>query len=705
MATWIARRAGEAVAAFRAAAAPQDNTSRAMQAQWTDWERERGVPAPREERSDSARYATSADVYRAVALLAENGANVPLVAHVDGEPEPDHELSLLLAHGNPDEGGLGLWVNVYSRLLCTGECAVTIRRDNPLNRALPNALQAWGGASWRVYPGADGWIDHYRYVPRGRTEAEGIRFDRDEVLWLRTWNPDNPLRGLSPLSSLRLTLDAQLGAELSNRNIFEHGYQLAGVMTLPNATNEQVERFKSDWRRRGQGPQHAHEILFTGADSVDIERLSLTPKDMEFLELRKATTSDVARVYGIPEPFLGLLDHATLQNMDVLHGSLWTEAILPRVQWLCGLLNQQLVPQYPDAERLTIEPDLDGVDALDDIRRGNEQTEAQTEASRAEAYSKLIVAGVNPEQAGALLFGERMEPSAFGKPPSAQSQPQPPAAKSYPAAPAGRFTLSAKALGADLRAARAALVPAGEVAIATAFDQQRTIALGTLARRWGTRDFADDLTGDIMAEIGLDSSMDDALRGFCAESAETGVRVYADVYGLGAHVDQVVAATLRWAETTAAHRVVLISRDTEQLLRTGITEAIQTGAGYDGVRDAVERAFRSSAESEAEHLYVGRVDNIVSTELNRAYNHGGVAAMLDSGAQYRKWVYSGIPDSRHGPHPPNGVVLPFGTPFTMPNGEQAEYPSADTLGPGQSCRCMCITVRATADEYQAQAGA
>jgi hypothetical protein len=77
--------------------------------------------------------------------------------------------------------------------------------------------------------------------------------------------------------------------------------------------------------------------------------------------------------------------------------------------------------------------------------------------------------------------------------------------------------------------------------------------------------------------------------------------------------------------------------------------------------------------------------------------------MQEGGIGYRKWVYSGKPDSRHGPHPPNGIVLPFGTPFSV-NGYSANYPSADGLPPSEACSCECFITPATEEEYLAQQG-
>jgi phage portal protein BeeE len=48
------------------------------------------------------------------------------------------------------------------------------------------------------------------------------------------------------------------------------------------------------------------------------EQISISPEDAEFLESRKFTTEELARIFNVPPPMIGDLNHGTFTNTETM---------------------------------------------------------------------------------------------------------------------------------------------------------------------------------------------------------------------------------------------------------------------------------------------------------------------------------------------------------------------------------------------------
>lgn len=346
-------------------------------------------------------YARCDDVYAAVSLLADNAATVPFRVHRAGVPAPDHELQLLLDRINPFQGGSEFWTRVYSFLWLTGECYLLIERNNPLDPELPNELWAFSGRT--IEPVADErrYLRGYRFRPPGRGPEAGFDLELRDVVPLTLFHPHQPLRGLSPLSSLRLALASELHAKRANHDLFANGLMTDVALSFEFANDEQRQRTIEALRQAHVADGRRHGILVLEHNTA-VQRLSLSPRDAEFVELDRLTTRDVAKVYRIPPMFLAQLDHATLRNYETGYRALWELAILPRVRQVAAALTEHLAAQYEPG--LTVVAEESAVAAL---REGDRE--------RAETFRALVQAGVDRDWAGRRVFGAAWADAELGE--------------------------------------------------------------------------------------------------------------------------------------------------------------------------------------------------------------------------------------------------------------------------------------------------
>ena len=97
------------------------------------------------------------------------------------------------------------------------------------------------------------------------------------------------------------------------------------------------------------------------------QEMSLSPKDMDFIQSRNISAREIALVFGVPAPLLGIQGDTTYNNMAEAKQDLWISTIIPLAEEYIGQLNRWLVPRY--SGKLTLIIDKESVDALSPIRK------------------------------------------------------------------------------------------------------------------------------------------------------------------------------------------------------------------------------------------------------------------------------------------------------------------------------------------------
>jgi hypothetical protein len=95
---------------------------------------------------------------------------------------------------------------------------------------------------------------------------------------------------------------------------------------------------------------------------LDWKAMSLTPKDMDFLEAKHTAAREIALALGVPPMLLAIPGDNTFSNYQEANRTFWRQTVIPLVQRTAEALSTWLAPAY--AEPLTIRPDTDSIEAL-----------------------------------------------------------------------------------------------------------------------------------------------------------------------------------------------------------------------------------------------------------------------------------------------------------------------------------------------------
>jgi len=320
--------------------------------------------------SDLARegYAKNPVAYRCVRTIAEAVASLPLVLY-DGLRELDrHPLLDLLARPNPRETRADFLEAVASHLLVAGNSYIELVAI----AGEPRELYALRPDRMKVVSGREGWPEAYEYSVAGKS----VRFEMQEtegapppILHIKLFNPADDHYGLSPLEAAHRALDIHNAASGWNKALLDNAARPSGALVYSaasgNLSQDQFERLKSELELNFQGAQNAgRPLLLEGG--LDWKSLSLSPKDMDFIEAKHAAAREIALAFGVPPMLLGIPGDNTFSNYQEANRSFYRGTAVPFANRLLSALTNWLAPAY--GEKLRLEPDLDQVQALSSER-------------------------------------------------------------------------------------------------------------------------------------------------------------------------------------------------------------------------------------------------------------------------------------------------------------------------------------------------
>jgi HK97 family phage portal protein len=306
-------------------------------------------------------FQKNAVVHRAVRLVAEAAASLPLTLKQGGGELAEHPLLALLARPNAREGGQRFLESVYGHLLVSGNAYVeAVGVDGA-----PRELHALRPDRMRVVPGADGWPEAHEYSVGGET----IRFASaageamPPILHLTLFHPADDHYGLSPMEAAATALDIHNAAGAWNKSLLDNAARPSGALVVGGTalTDAQFDRLKNELEVNYQGSGNAgRPLLLEGG--LDWKPLSLSPKDMDFVEAKAAAARDIALAFGVPPLLLGLPGDNTHANYAEANRAFYRQTVIPLVKRTAEALAHWLSPACGEA--LQLDPDLDAIEAL-----------------------------------------------------------------------------------------------------------------------------------------------------------------------------------------------------------------------------------------------------------------------------------------------------------------------------------------------------
>jgi HK97 family phage portal protein len=226
----------------------------------------------------------------------------------------------------------------------TTDNGVEVVRDHEITRLLRGRPALGMNAyNWRALAMAQllnhgnfiGWIERQRGIPVSirpvfsKVEVEEIDgqlfyiFEYDnvaqvvperDIFHLKGYSKDG-LMGMSVLKAHKESLGIGVGAMRASKQFYDNGAKLDGYLSTDQALKpDTAKRVEQSFKENVNGGTRV-PMLDAG---VKFYQVNLNPQDAQYIETRKFTELDIARIFGVPPHMLGIMDRATWNNVESL---------------------------------------------------------------------------------------------------------------------------------------------------------------------------------------------------------------------------------------------------------------------------------------------------------------------------------------------------------------------------------------------------
>ncbi|MFH1515691.1 MAG: phage portal protein [bacterium] len=141
-------------------------------------------------------------------------------------------------------------------------------------------------------------------------------FEQDELIYfVRDKQPSG--YGLSPVEVLKSACEAIIKGQTYNREYFDRGTMIDGILNLPELHEDELRSFRQYWNAMIQGKRHV--FAMTNARNANWLPLRQSNKDMEFHQHLIWLSRLVCMIYGISPQEIGItydINRATAEVMD-----------------------------------------------------------------------------------------------------------------------------------------------------------------------------------------------------------------------------------------------------------------------------------------------------------------------------------------------------------------------------------------------------
>ena len=353
-------------------------------------------------------YVKNVIAHRAINMIAQAAASVPWALYkVRGKHKVKlqiHPLLQLLNRPNPSYAGAEFFENIYAYKLISGNAFIqAVGPDN----LLPKELHILRPDRVSIVPDHCGNAIGYIYKVNNLEKfyACNKMNGQSKILHIKNFHPLDDLRGLSSVEAAAFSIDQHNQAAAWNKSLLENAARPSGALVVKgngaydaSLSDEQYMRIKGQMEELFMGSKNSgRPLLIEGG--LEWQEMSMSPKDMDFIEAKNSAARDIALSFGVPPQLLGIPGDNTYSNMQEARLALWEETVIPLLDHLTDSLNHWLVPMFSADLHLAYD-----VNEISGLSARREKIWARIEnASFLSVNEKRQMVGLSPIEGGDVV--------------------------------------------------------------------------------------------------------------------------------------------------------------------------------------------------------------------------------------------------------------------------------------------------------------
>ncbi|MFV9838433.1 MAG: phage portal protein [Aaplasma endosymbiont of Hyalomma asiaticum] len=194
-----------------------------------------------------------------------------------------------------------------------------------------------------------------------------------DLLHLKNFHPLNDWYGLSTIEAAAYSIEQHNQAGAWNQAMLQNGARPSGALVVNNKdgrsnslSHEQYQRLKSQIENFYSGYTNSgRPILLEGG--LEWREMSLSPKDMDFIESKNISSREIALAFGVPPQLIGIPGDNTYSNLSEARLALWEQTVIPHLESIISHLNSWLVPRFNN--NLFLSYDKESISVLTEKRQ------------------------------------------------------------------------------------------------------------------------------------------------------------------------------------------------------------------------------------------------------------------------------------------------------------------------------------------------
>ena len=309
-------------------------------------------------------YAINPTVFACVNCCAQSASIVPLSLHKKDEKGQfeavfGHPILDLLDSPNETQTQSEFLEEIVMDLLLCGNALVYKNKYGSKVVELETL-----NPDWVEYIVKKGVIVQYR----GKKDSpiEKNIWDADQIIHFRLANPLNKFWGMSPIQAAARAIDVD--SKILNwwLETLENGCVKDVLFkTKHDLTQKQLQNVRSLVQQQLAGWANGRGYMILGHE-FDAQFLNMNPKEMDFTGSRQLSSKEIMRIFRVPPPMLGELEHSTYNNIKEARQSFWLDTIMPILNDICAVFSKRLLKDFNlDPKTFYISYDAFAIEALE----------------------------------------------------------------------------------------------------------------------------------------------------------------------------------------------------------------------------------------------------------------------------------------------------------------------------------------------------
>ena len=313
-------------------------------------------------------YIKNVVAYRSMNMIAQAASSIPLkLFKNDKHPIDGHPILQLLSEPNPYQNKSEFLESVYLYRQISGNAYILTASN--LGK-LPKEIYSLRPDRVKVIAGENFLPSGYQYQVEKKEQIYSV--DQisgvSRILHIKNASPISDWYGLSAVEAAAYSIDQHNNAAAWNQALLQNGARPSGAIVVKGAegqpselSDEQYSRLKEMVSEDFTGSVNAGKPMILEG-GLDWKEISLSPKDMDFIEGKNSAARDIALAFGVPPQLLGIPGDNTYSNLVEARTALWEQTVIPLAENTIDHISKWLAKLC--GENYTLKLDKDNIPAI-----------------------------------------------------------------------------------------------------------------------------------------------------------------------------------------------------------------------------------------------------------------------------------------------------------------------------------------------------